>query len=219
MLSFLDQAPDSLRIGVMSFSDQPAVNVAPTTDHEALAKGIDLLRPGLGTALGDGIARAVALARAATGTPDEAGETLARPARDAQGRALASILLLSDGAQTRGILTPGQGAERAHAAGIPVDTITLGTDSGTILTGPPGEEHAVPMPPDRQTLAAIAEYTDGESFNAESAAEAKRVYAGLGSRVGREDRPREVTAMFVAVGALLLASAAGLALPGAPRLP
>ena len=75
------------------------------------------------------------------------------------------------------------------------------------------------MPPDRETLAAIAEYTGGESFNAESADEAKRVYTGLGSRVGREDRPREVTAAFVAAGALLLAGAAGLALLGAPRLP
>ena len=45
------------------------------------------------------------------------------------------------------------------------------------------------------------------------------MYAGLGSRVGRIDRPREVTAMFVAAGALLLTGAVGAALLGAPRLP
>ena len=72
MLSFLDQAPDSLRVGVVSFSDEPAVIVAPTTDRKVLAEGIDLLRPGFGTAIGDGIARAVNLARTATATPDEA---------------------------------------------------------------------------------------------------------------------------------------------------
>ena len=164
MLSFLDQAPDTLRIGVVSFSDEPAVIVPPTTDRKVLAKGIDLLRPGYGTAIGDGIARAVNLARTATRTPDEASGT--RPARDAKGRALASILLLSDGAQTRGFLSPGQGAERAHTAGIPVYTITLGTDGGTILAGPPGQEQVIPVPPDRETLAAIAEYTGGESFDA-----------------------------------------------------
>jgi len=38
-------------------------------------------------------------------------------------------------------------------------------------------------------------------------------------RVGRQERPREVTAAFVAAGALLLAGAAGIALLGAPRLP
>ena len=75
------------------------------------------------------------------------------------------------------------------------------------------------MPPDRETLAAIAEYTGGESFNAESADEAKKVYTGLGSRVGREDRPREVTAVFVAVGALLVAGTAGLALPARLAFP
>ena len=54
------------------------------------------------------------------------------------------------------------------------------------------------MPPDRETLAAIAEYTGAESFDAESADALEKVYAGLGSRVGRQDKPREVTAMFVA---------------------
>jgi Ca-activated chloride channel family protein len=77
----------------------------------------------------------------------------------------------------------------------------------------------IPVPPDREALAAIAEYTGGEAFDARSADEAKNVYAGLGSRVGREDRPKEATAAFVAAGALLFAGAAGLALPGAPRLP
>ena len=75
------------------------------------------------------------------------------------------------------------------------------------------------MPPDRETLAAIAEYTGGQAFNAESAEAADRVYSSLGSQVGREDRPREVTALFVAAGALLLAGAAGLGLLSAPRLP
>jgi Ca-activated chloride channel family protein len=219
MRSFLDRAPHSLRVGVVSFSDEPAVVVSPTTDRKLLDQGIDLLGPGFGTAIGDGLARAVDLARTATGTPGEVGDTPAKPARDEKGRALASILLLSDGAQTRGLLSPGQGAERAQAAGIPVYTITLGTEEGTILAGPPGQEQVIPVPPDRETLAAIAEYTGAEAFNAQSAEAVEKVYAGLGSRVGREDRPKEVTAMFVAAGALLLAGAVGLALLGAPRLP
>jgi Ca-activated chloride channel family protein len=219
MRSFLDRAPDSLRVGVVSFSDEPAVVVSPTVDRKLLAQGIDLLGPGFGTAIGDGLARAVELARTATGTPGEVGETPAQPARDANGRALASILLLSDGAQTRGLLSPGQGAERAQAAGIPVYTVALGTDEGTILAGPPGQEQVIPVPPDRETLAAIAEYTGAEAFDAQSADALEKVYAGLGSRVGRVDRPKEVTAMFVAAGAMLLAGAVGLALRGAPRLP
>jgi Ca-activated chloride channel family protein len=219
MRSFLDRAPSSLRVGIVSFSDEAQVVVPPTVDRKQLGQGIDVLGPGFGTALGDGIARAVELARAAAGRSGEGRSTSTAPLKDAKGRALASILLLSDGAQTRGLLSPGQGAERAQSAGIPVYTIVLGTDGGTILAGPPGQEQVIPVPPDRETLGAIAEYTGAESFEAESASALRKVYAGLGSRVGREDRPREVTAAFVAAGALLLASAAGLALVGAPRLP
>lgn len=215
MRSFLDRAPDSLRVGVVAFSDEPAVVASPTVDRKALVQAIELLGPGFGTAIGDAVARAVELARTATG---ETGET-AQAVRDESGRSLASILLLSDGAQTRGLLSPGQGAERAQLAGIPVFTIALGTEAGTIVAGPPGQEQVIPVPPDRETLGAIAEYTGAEAFDAESAATLERVYEGLGSRVGRQPRPREVTSMFVAAGAVLLAGAAGLSLLGAPRLP
>ena len=218
MQSFLERAPSSLRVGIVSFSDEAQVIVQPTVDRKQLEQGIDVLGPGFGTALGDGIARAVELARAAAGKTGDGGVT-GTPLKDARGRSLASILLLSDGAQTRGLLSPGQGAARAQQAGIPVYTIALGTDGGTILAGPPGQEQVIPVPPDRETLGAIAEYTGAESFDAESAGALEKVYSGLGSRVGREDRPREVTAAFVAAGALLLAGAAGLSLLSAPRLP
>lgn len=218
MRSFLDSAPDSLRVGVVSFSDEPHVVVSPTVDRAMLEQGIDVLGPGFGTAIGDGLARAVDLARSATGAAAE-GEGSGAALKDADGRSLASILLLSDGAQTRGLLSPGQGAQRAQVAGIPVFTIALGTEGGTIMAGPPGQEQLIPVPPDRETLAAIAEYTGAQAFDAESADALEKVYAGLGSLVGREDRPREVTAMFVAAAALLLAGGAGLALLSAPRLP
>jgi Ca-activated chloride channel homolog len=219
MRSFLDHAPSSLRVGIVSFSDEAQVVVVPTVDRRQLDQGIDVLGPGFGTALGDGIARAVELARSAAGGSGDARSSPRAPLKDAKGKSLASILLLSDGAQTRGLLSPGQGAERAQTAGIPVYTIALGTDNGTILAGPPGQEQVIPVPPDRETLGAIAEFTGAESFDAQSAGALEKVYAGLGSRVGREERPREVTAAFVAAGALLLASAAGIALVGAPRLP
>ena len=216
MRSFLERAPDTLRVGVVAFSDEPQVVVSPTADRAALVQGIELLGPGFGTAIGDALARAVDLARSATG---ETGASTPSPVKDEKGRALASILLLSDGAQTRGLLSPGQGAQRANTAGIPVFTIALGTDEGTIMAGPPGQEQLIPVPPDRETLGAIAEYTGGEAFDAESADAVEKVYSGLGSRVGRQERQREVTSTFVAAGAFLLVGAVGAAIVGAPRLP
>src|SRR6185503_5612284 len=140
--SFLERAPSSLRVGIVSFSDEAQVIVPPTVDRKQLEQGIDVLGPGFGTALGDGIARAVELARAVAGKTGDGAAAAGAPLKDAKGRSLASILLLSDGAQTRGLLSPGQGAARAQQAGIPVYTIALGTDGGTILAGPPGRRSA-----------------------------------------------------------------------------
>ena len=47
-------------------------------------------------------------------------------------------MLLSDGAQTRGTLTPLQGADLARKAGIRVYTVALGTNHGTLGFGPFG---------------------------------------------------------------------------------
>ncbi|HET6682761.1 MAG TPA: VWA domain-containing protein [Gaiella sp.] len=217
MLSFLSHAPDTLRVGIVAFSNEPQVIVSPTLDRQELRQGIHFLEPAFGTALGDALARSVELARTTTATPRRQGQPQADEpeVKDEQGRALASILLLSDGFQTRGLLSPGQGAERARAAGIPVFTIALGTEGGTIVD----REQVIPVPPDRETLASIAEYTGGESFDAETAGALEDVYQGLGSRVGRRQRPREVTSAFVAAGALLLVGAAGAAMIFAPRLP
>jgi Ca-activated chloride channel family protein len=217
MLSFLSHAPDTLRVGIVAFSNEPQVIVSPTLDRQELRHGIDFLEPAFGTALGDALARSVELARTTTATPRPPGQAQSEEpeVKDEQGRALASILLLSDGFQTRGLLSPGQGAERARSAGIPVFTIALGTEGGTIVD----REQVIPVPPDRETLASIAEYTGGESFDAETAGALKDVYQGLGSRVGRRQRPREVTSAFVAAGALLLVGAAGAAMVFAPRLP
>ena len=220
MLSFLSHAPKTLRVGIVAFSNEPQVVVTPTLDREELRQGIHFLEPAFGTALGDALARSVELARTTTRAPRQGRAQAHEQApnaevKDEKGRALASILLLSDGFQTRGLLSPGQGAERARAAGIPVFTIALGTEGGTIVD----REQVIPVPPDRETLASIAEYTGGESFDAETAGALRDVYQGLGSRVGRRERPREVTSAFVAAGALLLVGAAGAAMLFAPRLP
>ncbi len=216
METFAETIPDQLRVGVVAFSDDAQVVVVPTDDREQLRTGIAVLTPGLGTAIGDGIARAVELVQTSTRVE---GQAESAPVRDEEGKALAAVLLLSDGSQTRGVLTPGQGADLAKRAGIPVYTIALGTEEGTILVGPAGQKQTVPVPPDRETLAAIADYTDGESFDAESSEALSRVYSGLGSRVGREAAPREVTAVFLAAGAALAAAALLAGALGAPRLP
>lgn len=209
---FVDGVPRQIRIALVAFSDSPEVITPPTTDREQLRQGIDLLTPGYGTAIGDAVARGVELARSAT------GEVGGPPAPGEQ-RPPSAVVLLSDGTQTRGLLSPDDGAKRARAAGVPVHTIALGTLAGVVTVNRDGLPVTVPVPPDRATLARIAETTGGETFEATDAARLRDVYERLGSVVGRERRPRELTVGFVALGAALLAAGTALAGLWAPRLP
>ena len=214
MHSFLEKVPKQIRVSVVAFSDGPEVVVPPTGDRALTRAGIDLLTPGFGTAIGDGVARAAELA-AGVG---EDGVTGRAPV-GADGKSLAAVLLLSDGAQTRGDLTPAEGAERAKQARVPVYAIALGTDAGTIEVFRFGQTQTVSVPPDRPTLQEIAQTTGGEYFDAPDAERLNAVYEGLGSRVGRADEEREVSVAFVAMGALLALGAVALATVRAPRLP
>lgn len=209
---FVSRVPGEIRVALVSFSDSAEVITPPTTDRAQLQAGISSLVPGFGTAIGDAVARGVELARSAT------GEVPAVP-DDGQSRPPSAVVLLSDGTQTRGLLTPDDGARRARRAGVPVYTIALGTLDGVVTITRDGFPATVPVPPDRATLARIAESTGGKAFDVTDAERLSAVYDQLGSVVGRERRPREVTVAFVAAGAALLAAGTLLAGLWSPRLP
>lgn len=209
---FVNDVPRPIRVALVAFSDDAVVITPPTVDRAQLQEGIAVLTPGFGTAIGDAIARGVEVARAATG--EVAGDEVEGDAPVAS-----AIVLLSDGAQTRGVLSPEDGAQLARRAGMPVHTIALGTLDGIVTVNRDGEEFTVPVPPDRETLAQIAETTGGQTFEVTDAKRLRTVYASLGSSLGRLREVREVTVAFVGFGAALLAAATGLAGLWSPRLP
>jgi Ca-activated chloride channel family protein len=150
----------------------------------------------------------------------------AAPAGPTKG--LVSILFLSDGAQTRGQLLPLEGADRAKAAGIPVYTVALGTPNGTLQFGGQapqgfpngfGFNRRVPVPPDPNTLRAIANHTGGQFFEARDAKSLRAAYSNLGSRLGRKPGKTEITYVFLAIAAGLLICAGLLSAAWSPRLP
>jgi len=217
--SFADKVPGSVKVGLVAFDDDPVVVTAPTTDRTLLKQGIASLTPGFGTAIGDAVARGVELVQLATGENiPVAGESV-DGAPPGLGEPLGAVVLLSDGSQTRGVLEPDEGARLAQRAGVPVYTIALGTLAGTVTIFRGGQEIVVPVPPDRETLARIAESTGASTFEATDADGLGAVYDRLGRVVARTEKPQEVSAAFVAVAAALLAAAIGLAGLWAPRLP
>ena len=217
---FLEKLPDRYRVGVVTFSSEAQVVAPLTRDRQVVRDAIDYLYPGRGTAIGDALARSVELARG--GTVTELGEDVPAqeaPLNDDPDAPVTAILMLSDGAQTAGILQPFEGAQQAKDAGIPVYTVALGTPEGTVTFDRFGGSRTIPVPPDPVTLEQIADDTEGEFYAAVSGARLNQVYERLGSRIGRFDTEREVTDMLAAAGAVLLLGAGLLAGIWFPRIP
>ena len=219
--TFLDNVPDRLRVGLISFAGEPFVGAPPTTDREVVQASLDQLGvPDFysfgGTAIGDALERAVEMGK--TAVPDEA-QTIALTSAG-RPRGLVSILFLSDGKQTRGFLEPLEGAELARSAAIPVYTIALGTRNGTVTRrGGFGGPRTIPVPPDPTTLAAVARLTGGKFFAARTADALESAYADLGSRLGRVPGKTEITWQLLAVAAALLVAAGVLSALWSPRFP
>ena len=112
------------------------------------------------------------------------------------------ILLLSDGASTTGDYDArARRRSSRRRAGVPVYTVALGTENGTI-EGPDGfgGVRTIRVPPDPETLKAVAETTGGKFFAAADANALKSVYDQIGSQVGVDHKTRELTVLFTAAG-------------------
>jgi Ca-activated chloride channel family protein len=237
--SFLDEVPSQLKVGLILFAAEADVATPPTTDHALVGQAVDdaaFFQGFGGTAIGDAIAAAVKVGQQTSAAGRHAASSgrsiAAHTARDPK-KSLVSILFLSDGHQTRGILQPLQGAELARRAGFPVYTVALGTTGNTTLRGGfPGGNGAgsggffgngLPgaggLAPDPVTLRAIAKLTGGEFFRANSAGAVQSAYSKLGSSIGRTKGHTEVTGDFLAGAAIVLVLAGILSALWAPRLP
>ena len=206
--TFVKGLPEGFKVGLVSFSDQADVVLPPTRDHERAVQALTTLQADNGTALGDAITRSVDL-----------GST-SRTSGVAPKGTPVIVLLLSDGANTTGDTEPLAAAEIAAKDKVPVYTVALGTDAGTItLTSQDGEERTYRVPPDPTTLAAVAERTGGKFFAAADAKSLQSVYSRIGSQVGTETEQRELTAAVTAAGAVLLLIGSALSLAWFNRLP
>jgi Ca-activated chloride channel family protein len=128
--------------------------------------------------------------------------------------ASAVIILLTDGQSTTGP-DPLEAAKMAAERGVKVYTVGIGTSNGEIL-GAEGWSMRVRL--DEDALKKIATLTTGEYFYAGNAAELKKIYQTLHSRLILEKKETEITALFAAAGALLAMFAALLSIVWFNRL-
>jgi len=202
-LAFLDSAPDTLDIGLVSFNGIPVIRVVPTRDRAAVAASVRGLQLGESTATGEAIFASIDAIRAA---PD--GQQ-ADPAAGADPASI--VVLLSDGTPTVG-RSVDSAVAAANKAGIPVSTVSLGTADGQVTIddpSSPGGRVTVPVPVDEKTLSDIADATGGKFFTAKSTGELSSVYDNIGTAIGFENIDRDITDWFMG-GALALAAITGL---------
>jgi Ca-activated chloride channel family protein len=211
---FLQDLPKKYRVGLVTFAVDSYIASPLTEDRNLVLQALEYNNiPRQGTAIGDALARSVELLHpvaADGGTAPATGPVPVDP-----NRPLSAILLLSDGAQTSGVLAPLDGAARAKSYGIPVYTVALGTPDGVITRG----GFSRPVPPDPATLRQIAKTTGGEFFEIRNQTRLNAVYEDLASRLGHKKEWRELTFILVGLAALFALGAGAASLLWGQRLP
>ncbi len=241
---FVNDQPSGSRMGLVVFSGFAQLAVPPTTDHKTLLAAIDGLTTARGTAIGAAMLKAIdAIAEvntevqpvgdaAAVVDPRAPGAGAApTPAPGVGGFVPDIVVLLTDGANTRGI-TPLDAVPFAVERRVRVYTIGFGTTRPAQLVcsaqqlggdtqrgfgggfaggggGGFGGGGGSPLRADNETLQAIADRTGGEHYSAQDASQLRKVFADLPKDVTVQKRRQEVTAPFVFLGAVLAAAAIG----------
>ena len=150
-------------IGITLFAGESFTQCPLTVDHAVLLNLIKDIKCGIiedGTAVGMGIANAI------TRSKDSKAKSKV-------------IILLTDGTNNRGDISPLTAAEMAKSFGIRVYTIGVGTNGTAPYPYPVGgtvQYINVPVEIDEKTLTQIAGITEGNYFRATSNSKLKEVY-------------------------------------------
>jgi len=156
------------RIGLTTFGGAPLLLCPPTLDYDALLGRLEELEGGMtradGTALGDGLASAVARLK------------------DSKAKSKV-VLLLSDGRANTGVVDPLTAAKAAASFGIKVYAIGVaGKGESSMTVDDPRYGRVVVRVTDdldEELLAEIARLTEGKAFRAQSGKELKEVFAEI----------------------------------------
>lgn len=155
-------------IGLTIFAGESFTQCPLTIDHIALANMLsaidcDIAAKGIiadGTAIGMGIANSVS--------------------RLKDSKAVSKvIILLTDGINNRGEITPEAAADMAKEFGIRIYTIGVGTDKKEAPYPTPYGTMNVPVEIDEKTLENIAEATGGEYFRATDKENLRQIYSEI----------------------------------------
>jgi Ca-activated chloride channel family protein len=214
--TFVAAQPSQVRVGVVSIASTAALVQSPTDKREDIVEAIDRFQLQKGSALGSGIVIALNTLLPDSGIDVEKvvfGRTTPSWIRDTRKKEAefkpvppgsngsVAIILLSDGQSNFGpdLVEAGKlAAER----GVKVYAVGIGTTKGETLSV---DGWSMRVRLDEDALKKLASTTNGEYFQAANAGELKKIYSQLGARLALDKgRRTEVTALFIALGTLLI---------------
>jgi Ca-activated chloride channel homolog len=160
---FIDERPDD-RIGLIAFAAAPYVVSPITLDHDWLQQNLVRVTVGIGedgTAIGSAIAAAVNRLRLT-------------PAKSKL------VILLTDGVNNAGKISPLAAAEAAKAMGVKIYTIGVGVrgDAPVPVRDAAGNTRLImaKVDVDEKTLQAVAEETGGKFYRATDTDSLQKIY-------------------------------------------
>ncbi|MES2401619.1 MAG: VWA domain-containing protein [Pseudomonadota bacterium] len=226
--AFLKDLPRNVRVGIVAFAGTASVVQPSTLSREDLSAAIDKFQLQRGTAIGNGIVVSLAeifpdagisLEAMQSGRDRQRGVGLDQAGKDKDAKPAfvpvapgsytsAAIILLTDGQRTTGVDSL-DAAKVAADRGIRVYTVGVGTVDGETI-GFEGWSMRVKL--DEETLKGIARTTQAEYFYAGTAADLKKVYETLSSRLAVEKKETEISGLMALVAAALALLSAGLSL-------
>ena len=196
--TFIRERPND-RIGLVAFAGRPYMVCPLTLDHDWLQQRLDSLKTGMvedGTAIGSAIASGVNRLRD----------------RDAKSRIQ---ILLTDGMNNAGKVSPLTAAEAAETLGIKVYTIGAGTrgEAPMPVQDQFGRKRLmrVKVDIDEDSLSKVAEITGAKYFRATDTRSLEKIYEEINAmeattrKIKHFSRYRELFAWLVAAALLLLA--------------
>ncbi|MBR1468009.1 MAG: VWA domain-containing protein [Bacteroidaceae bacterium] len=166
-LEFISSRPDD-NIGLTVFAGEAYTQCPMTTDHAVLVNllsGLDcnMVMNGM---LEDGTAIGMGLANAVTRLKDSKAKSKV-------------IILLTDGTNNRGDISPNMAADIAKSFGIRVYTVAVGTNGTApypMIVGGRREYINIPVEIDTKTLSQIATTTGGDTYRATNTRRLHQVY-------------------------------------------
>ena len=212
-VEFVENAPSSLRIGVVAFSDAGFSTQVPTDERSLVVAAIQRLEPERGTSLAKGIQTSLTAIDLAEHPPGVDYYTTGSPAPTPQPTPVPSgvhepavIVLFSDGENTVNP-DPTGAIQAARDRGVRVDTVGIGTAAGATLEIDGFRIHSSL---DAAVLQDIAQQTDGTYYPATDQADLSRIGDDVERRFVVKTEPFELTSLF-AMGGFALLAVGGLA--------